>query len=283
MKEKEFQREAEVACFLLDREEHLSAIAEAPMESPEQSLHDMSLAEADMDENVFNDPMNSVLGGALKGAQHIHNLPIIGLDETVHDLPSNEDRPDELLPNLEMPILPDPEKVLCEDDIIGVKAAITYENSMKQLVTFLALPVDRCTGVLRTGQVCDSVAPFHTNISFKGTAMSVEWICPNGHCLWRWNSQPLFKFGMQAWDFLLSTNLLLAGNNYAKVALLFKYMNMGMVNPNTFFTIQDTYCVDTVKEFWEEQRSEVISQLQGKDVVLLSDGRNDSPGHCAQL
>ena len=57
------------------------------------------------------------------------------------------------------------------------------------------------------------------------------------------------KFGMQAGDFLLSTNILLSGNNYGKVSLLFKFMNMGMVNPNTFCTIQDTYCVDAVKEY----------------------------------
>lgn len=43
----------------------------------------------------------------------------------------------------------------------------------------------------------------------------------------------------------------------------------GHGEPNTYFTIQDTYCVDAVKDFWEERRSEAISQLQGKDAVLL--------------
>lgn len=74
---------------------------------------------------------------------------------------------------------------------------------------------------------------------------------------------------MQAGDFLLSTNILLSGNNYAKVALLLKFMNIRMVNPATHYTIQDTYCVDAIKEYWEEKRSEAISRLQGKDVVLL--------------
>ncbi|KAG1928637.1 hypothetical protein F2P79_023507 [Pimephales promelas] len=168
------------------------------------------------------------MGGALKGAQVIDNLPTIGIDETVHDLPAPEVPLDEPL-SLELPILPGPQKVLRDDDIIGVRAAVLYENCLRQLVTFLTLPVNRCTGVLRTGLVCDSVAPFATNIGIRGTAMSVEWICPNGHCLWRWNSQPVLKFGMQAGDFLLSTNILLSGNNYTKVALLFKFMNIQMV------------------------------------------------------
>ncbi|KAK0148319.1 hypothetical protein N1851_011713 [Merluccius polli] len=90
------------------------------------------------------------------------------------------------------------------------------------------------------------------------------------------------KFGMQARDFLLSSNILLSGNNYAKVALLLKFTNIRMVNQTTHYTIQDTYCVDTIKEYWEEKRSEAIRRLQGEDVVLLGDGRNDSPGHSAQ-
>lgn len=79
----------------------------------------------------------------------------------------------------------------------------------------------------------------------------------------------MLKFDMQAGDFLLSTNILFSGNNYTKVALLFKFMNMRMVNPSTHYTIQETYCVDPIKDFWEEKRSEAISRLKGKDVVLL--------------
>ncbi|KAF0046093.1 hypothetical protein F2P81_002622 [Scophthalmus maximus] len=280
------------------RDEQLSAIAEAPeIETLEQSLHDMSVEEEELDENTFNDHMNSVIdwaeerptfhsdpddssdeeylppislrmGGALKGAQLIDNLPTIGIDETVHDLPAPEVLSDEPL-SLEQPILPGPHKILSEDDIVGVRAAVIYENSLRQLVTFLTLPVHTCTGVLRNGLVCDSVSPFSTNITIRGTAMSFEWICPNGHCQWRWNSQPVLQFGKQAGDFLLSTNILLSGNNYAKVALLLKFMNVRMFNPNTHFTIQDTYCVDTIKEYREQKRSEAISRLQGKDVVLL--------------
>ena len=52
---------------------------------------------------------------------------------------------------------------------------------------------------------------------------------------------------MQGGDFMLSANILLSGNNYHKVALLFRYMSMGMVVPTTFFAVQDSYCVDAVK------------------------------------
>ncbi|XP_038592408.1 uncharacterized protein LOC119916457 isoform X2 [Micropterus salmoides] len=284
MRDKCFQSDAEVACFLL------------------HSLQDMSMDEK---HNVFNNPLNSVIdwtdegppsfhekddgdkddssdeedlpptcirmGGALKKAPSIDRLPVIGTGEAAHDQPAREDPPDEASPCDQDPVFPSPQQVLCEDDIVGARASIVYEDCLRQLATFLILPVKKCTGLLKTGVVCDCVAPFEINITSKGTATSVEWICPNGHSLWRWNSQPVMKCGTQAGDFLLSTNILLSGNDYAKVALLFKFMNMGMVKKNTFVSIQDAYCVDTVKAFWEERRTEALSGLQGKDVVVLAE------------
>ena len=102
--------------------------------------------------------------------------------------------------------------------------------------------------------------------------------CSNDHLQWRWNSQPQFKFGMQAGDFMMATNILLSGNNYLKIAHLFRYMNMRAVDETTFYRIQAEYLVDSIKSFWEDHRRNVLADLQGKDVVALGDGRMDSPG-----
>ena len=37
-----------------------------------------------------------------------------------------------------------------------------------------------------------------------------------------------------------------------------------------------------MNEFWEQHNQELWEEKAGKDVVLSSDGRNDSPGHSAQ-
>ena len=68
---------------------------------------------------------------------------------------------------------------------------------------------------------------------------------------------------------MLAMNILLSGTDYAKVALLFCFMNMGMVGRSAFFKMQDTYSVDTVKQFLEEKRNAVISQLQPKSTVVV--------------
>lgn len=93
-------------------------------------------------------------------------------------------------------------------------------------------------------------------------------MCPRGHTVWKWASQPTLKFGMLVGDFMLSSNILLSGNNFAKISLLFKFMKMGMVVRSTFFRIQDSYCVDTIKEFWDEKRAAVITQLKSKGPVV---------------
>lgn len=70
---------------------------------------------------------------------------------------------------------------------------------------------------------------------------------------------------------MLATNILLSGNNYENVALLFRNMNMGVVDQTTFSLIQDKYCVDTIKEFWEERRLDTIAKQRDKHRVVLGE------------
>ncbi|XP_026133574.1 uncharacterized protein LOC113112325 isoform X2 [Carassius auratus] len=282
----------------------------------EESLQNMSIQDAEtqvMNEQEINDLMNSVidwgdsegvsneeieaddsededyvpricirLGGALQAPPCIDNLPVIDASETVHDIPDVEP-PSVTLPTLQQPGFPDTLEVMTEDDLIGKRASITYEDCLRQLATLLVLPVQKCPYTCDVSKMeCQCRPPFEVSITRRGTASIMEWTCLVGHTVWRWSSQPTLRYGMLAGDFMLASNILLSGSNYAKVSLLFQFMNMGMVDRSSFFTIQDTYGVDTVKEFWEERRAEAINRLKDRDVVIVADGRMDSPGHCAQ-
>lgn len=179
--------------------------------------------------------------------------------------------------------LPEQVAVNLPGDIIGEQVSMVYHKCVQQLVQFLPLPVLLCTEKdPLTSEKCGAFGPFMVNISSRGTAMIVKWCCPNGHVVWQWNSQPTFKYGMQAGDFMLSSNIFLSGNNFAKVALLFRYMNMGMVSRNTFFVVQNAYCVDTVKEYCLEKKPTLISEAEGGGVVVQGNGKMDSPGSCTR-
>ena len=71
---------------------------------------------------------------------------------------------------------------------------------------------------------------------------------------------------------MLATNILLSGNNFAKVALLFKFMNLGMVSRTQFERIQARYVVPTIMGYWERLRMATVQQLQG--TYLLDAGRD---------
>ncbi|XP_073711935.1 uncharacterized protein [Misgurnus anguillicaudatus] len=204
---------------------------------------------------------------------HLDDIQPISMEDTVHDaLDSHE-------PHItETPTSKESLKVLVVDDVIGHPASIAYHDSLKQLAQFLDLPIQTCKA-----KECGASKPFEISVTSRGTAAVIEWVCSSGHTVWKWSSQPTMKYGMLVGDFMMATNILLSGNNYAKISLLFKFMNMGMVKKPVFFKIQDTYCVDTIKEFWHSKRAEVINQLKSKEsIVVLGDARMDSPGFCAQ-
>ena len=220
-------------------------------------------------------------GGALK--VKIDHLPVLSLDDSVHDVgdeneESNPQRDEEHELDGGSTILKDP-------------VCIAYQMALHQLVEHLQLPQNEC-------KKCGTPKPFAIRIASRGTAAIITWVslfvckfsncfckywvhsfmyvflcvlqtCTQGHIVWKWSSQPYLNNGMLYGDFLLSCNLLFSGNNYSKIKLLFKFMNMGMVNRTTFHKIQDLYCVDTITEFYNRKRSEVIARLQTKAKVVV--------------
>lgn len=68
---------------------------------------------------------------------------------------------------------------------------------------------------------------------------------------------------------MLATNILLSGNNYRKIQLLFNFMCMGMVAESTFFGIQSEYCLKPVEEFWIQSREKALSKLRQKTEVVV--------------
>ncbi|XP_065109924.1 uncharacterized protein [Paramisgurnus dabryanus] len=251
-----------------------------PDDGDDQGVTEELCRDTDSDDPDYNPHICVRAGGSLPTQNTLDDIPERSIDDTVHDIADLDD--DDAVADL--PPFPDQPKVVSEDDILSVPASIAYHSSLHQLVQYLQIPVDTCKKIeQRTRQYCGASKPFRIEIRSRGTAAIIKWTCPRGHSVWKWTSQPCLKFGMNAGDFLLSSNILLSGNNFAKVALLFKFMNIKMVSRTSFFRIQDHFCVDSIQKFWDNKREESIHQLQSKDsVVVLCDGRMDSPGFCAQ-
>lgn len=116
--------------------------------------------------------------GGIKTIEMMEKLPLIGLEETVHLSTENEVPPQQEDSVTSCTSF----QVLCEDDLIGKRASIVYESNLKQLVTYLKLPILKCNFTNKvTNQACQASAPFEVNLTSRGTGTIIEWICSNGH------------------------------------------------------------------------------------------------------
>ncbi|XP_071950042.1 uncharacterized protein [Antedon mediterranea] len=160
------------------------------------------------------------------------------------------------------------------DFLIKDETCIVYLNCLK---TLAEIKINKSC----TRKSCSSPVDLHSK--FVGSAVYFKWICTNGHLNNKWCSLPILKNKLHGGDLLMSTALLASGNNYAKIALLAKFLKLHILNVNTYYRIQRKYLVPAVTELWEDTQKEILTAHEGKDVVLLGDGRMDSPGHSAQF
>lgn len=114
------------------------------------------------------------------------------------------------------------------------------------------------------------------------SAVYLKWMCSNKHIAHKWCSQPLFNRGLHSGDVLISASLVATGNNFQKLALFASFLKLPFLSSSSFWKIQRTYVVPSIVQIWESHQNEVLDEFRGKDLVLLGDGRMDSPGHCAQ-
>ncbi|XP_077869193.1 uncharacterized protein LOC102806063 [Saccoglossus kowalevskii] len=157
--------------------------------------------------------------------------------------------------------------------IISQKAGIVYESCLKQLVE-MKIP-EKCP---EPG--CKK--PYEIDFTKIGTSLTMEWVCTDGHIGHKWLSQPLLN-KVNAADFILSSCIVLSGNNYSKTKRLLDFMNVGCVNESTHHRIQKHYCIPEIKKYWEDLQNKVLENIKDQEVIIAGDGRMDSPGYNAQF
>ncbi len=134
------------------------------------------------------------------------------------------------------------------------------------------------------GNACkqqDCGRPLRYRKFYVGTCLVVSWGCPSGHVGGRWAAQPSCN-KIRAGNLMLASALLLSGNSYTKVGMMFNFCNLQYFSSTLFNQYQQLYIIPAINEFWEQHKQQVWEDKQGKDIVLSGDGRNDSPGHSAQ-
>ena len=152
-------------------------------------------------------------------------------------------------------------------EVVQMKKCITFCDKIMELLISLH-------GTMCKRKECGRQLIY--NQSFVGTCFVVS-----GHFGGRWASQHTCA-GVRAVNLLLASAIALSGNSFTKTGFFLKIMNLRYFSESLFNQYQHLYIAPSVNEYWEEMKMKLWRESQGKDVILSSDGRNDSPGHCAQ-
>ncbi len=141
-----------------------------------------------------------------------------------------------------------------------------------------------CAHLLEAGTVCGAKLNFAT--SQMASVCILSWNCINKH-FGSWTSSEVLCYNryspVYVNDMMLSSCILLSGNNFSKINLFFKFLNLHMPGDSTFCRIQRLFCLPEITNLWNNMQGTVSSTLKEyNDICLCGDGRNDSPGHSAR-
>ena len=175
----------------------------------------------------------------------------------------------------------------------GESDSTGYTSSVQGVTPDKAVQMEKC--IVFTDTLVSLLKELHGNICkrqgcgrlleyqrrYLGTCLVVSWQCSAGHRGGRWAAQPTCE-KIRAGNLMLASALLLSGNSFTKVGLMFRFCNIQYFSKTLFCQYQSLYIAPAVNEFWEQHKQELWDQKSGQDVKLSGDGRNDSPGHSAQ-
>jgi hypothetical protein len=72
----------------------------------------------------------------------------------------------------------------------------------------------------------------------------------------KWCLQPLFQNRLHGGDFMFAAATVTSGNNFQKITLLAKALNLPILSISTFYKIQRTYVVPGIDQFWLQCQQE---------------------------
>ena len=80
----------------------------------------------------------------------------------------------------------------------------------------------------------------------------------------------------------MSAGIILTGNHYAKVADLFKAVQIAFLSETAYYNCQRNVLCPGLEHIWENHCAVSLGKMPD-NAVVCGDGRCDSPGHCAKL
>lgn len=161
---------------------------------------------------------------------------------------------------------------------------VNRDRLLVSVEKLIELKGNQCDFALADGNKCQEEVCF--DVEFRGSVLKLRWECALGHKgIWLSSeevnvatSSPVFVN-----DILFTACVVMSGNHYGKVSLLSKFLNLKIPSQSTFTRNQRLFIVPVILEAWTELKSNITDIVKAyKDLCLIGDGRNDSPGFSAR-
>ena len=119
----------------------------------------------------------------------------------------------------------------------------------------------------------------------EGGVLVVSLCCEKGHkSVWHSSEVLAEKRGQNLYvnPTLMAAAVLVTGNNFDKVSLFAKCLNLNFVSQSSFTRIQTNYIIPSIKDLWGRMKERIWNLFQRENLVMCGDGRMDSPGFSAK-
>ena len=149
---------------------------------------------------------------------------------------------------------------------------------------YLLVHRTKILSIFKRCQKCGGLADSSSKVvKTNGTLFKYNFGCING-CSFVWESQHNIKSCLGVGNLDASCAITLAGIPDSKFQQFACLMNLKCIHTSTFYDIRNKFITPVVREFWEEEKENVIKNLKTQPkITLIGDGRSDSPGHSASM
>lgn len=174
----------------------------------------------------------------------------------------------------------------------GLEGITACEENMQKYLEFfkadrVVVEVDKIVELIE-GQCSEVGCSGMRKVVGKKVEASVLLIthkCSQGHGgVWSSSSVLGEKRGQKLYvsSVLLASSVLVSGNNFEKVSLLAKSMNLNFVSSTTFSRIQSLYALPSIRDLWNNMKEVIWKVFENDVLVVCGDGRMDLPGFSAK-
>ena len=174
----------------------------------------------------------------------------------------------------------------------GMAGLLVSDGEMQNFLEFVkadrvVVEVDRIVELLE-GQCSEAGCNGLRKVverKLEGGVLILTHKCSKGHGgVWSSSSVLGEKRGhkMYVSSVLLASSVLVSGNNFEKVSLLARSMNLHFISSTTFSRIQSLYALPSIREMWNKMKEVIWKAFENDVLVVCGDGRMDSPGFSAK-